>query len=453
MNQIVQGLFSVLATLGVIPIIRCPNNEGPSTMVAQKLHDLLREHVVGRSEVFSDAVSNAGYQRPVLIIMDRNEDLASALHHPSTYQALVDDLLGIYNNRVKVKLSKTDQDGTVKQMGEKTYDLDLTTDSFFEKHATSLFPDAIAANEEDMKEVTKREEELRARAGAGALDGGAQGLVDAVDTLPALIEKKKMLEIHTNIFQAAFEVVASRHVPTYSMLEQKLIDGGLVDKNEIIQLLSDSQKGSIQDKLRLMIIYFLATGVSSSEMTEMENAIQSVAEAHGAPADLRAWHYIRTNPSFQRHASLGDALMESKTPTTSPPTSNPSMGMLKGLAGNLAGQAQGWIQQAAASVKNFLPENKKLHITRVTDAICEHKPNTEDDTFLYLDPKARETQTARHRSPFREAIVFMIGGGNYNEVQNLQTYAQGQTDRTVIYGCTELLSSEGFLDQLHSLSN
>lgn len=270
-----------------------------------------------------------------------------------------------------------------------------------------------------------------------------------------------MLEIHTNIFQAAFEVVASRHVPTYSMLEQKMIDGCPVDKNEIIQLLSDSQKGSIKDKLRLMIIYFLASGVSSSEMTEMENAIPIDTTVATPAVGMQAWHYIRTNPSFQRHASLRDALMDSSSTKEGASISpaNPSMGMLKGLAGNLAGQAQGWIQQAAASVKNFLPENKKLHVTRVTDAICEHKPNTEDETFLYLDPKVKtttrtgSTATTRHRSPFREAIVFMIGGGNYNEVQNLQTYAQGQTDRTVIYGCTELLSSEKFLDQLHSLGH
>ena len=30
----------------------------------------------------------------------------------------------------------------------------------------------------------------------------------------------------------------------------------------------------------------------------------------------------------------------------------------------------------------------------------------------------------RHRTPFREAIVFMIGGGNYNEYLNLQAYAE-----------------------------
>ena len=84
-----------------------------------------------------------------------------------------------------------------------------------------------------------------------------------------------------------------------------------------------------------------------------------------------------------------------------------------------------------------------------------HRPNTEDDTFLYLDPKIKSTtaDTPRHRSPFREAIVFMIGGGNYNEMQNLQAYSKAQEHRNVIYGCTELLSPEAFLAQLRSIKH
>lgn len=98
--------------------------------------------------------------------MDRNEDLASSLHHPSTYQALVDDLLKIQMNRVKVTVRSSggdDSSPSGERQMEKTYDLDVTSDKFFEMHAGSLFPDAIDANEEEMKIVTKKEEEIRAR--------------------------------------------------------------------------------------------------------------------------------------------------------------------------------------------------------------------------------------------------------------------------------------------------
>lgn len=63
-------------------------------------------------------------------------------------------------------------------------------------------------------------------------------------------------------------------------------------------------------------------------------------------------------------------------------------------------------------------------------------------------------EVPRQRTPFREVMVFMIGGGNYNEYQNLMAYAksqQQQAPRSVWYGCTELLSPEEFLQQLNSI--
>ncbi|RLN59013.1 hypothetical protein BBJ28_00006811, partial [Nothophytophthora sp. Chile5] len=430
MGAIVRGLFSVLATTGTVPVIRCPNNDGPSRMVAEQLSSTIREHL-----------------RPVLIIMDRNEDLASSLHHPSTYQALADDILGIQMNRVKVtvKTSGGEDAGGDGRAVERTYDLDVTSDKFFEMHAGSLFPDAIDANEEEMKQVTRKEEHIRAQTGGSdALMNGTKDLVAAVDTLPALVEKKKMLEVHTNIFHAAFEGVTTRHIPSYSMLEQKLIDGSHVDKAEVQQLLSSVDMGTLADKMRLLMVYFLSSGASGAEMTDLESAYQRCVVSSEKPDVYeQAWKFLRKHSAFQRRASVGGTLQSESGMGSD---SGVNMSKFKGLA-------QGFLAQAAASVKNFLPENKKLHVTRVADAICEMKPNTEDESFLYLDPKIKASgDVPRQRSPFREVMVFMIGGGNYNEYQNLLAYAKGQQPpRSVWYGCTELLNPEAFLQQLNSI--
>ncbi|CAH0484950.1 unnamed protein product [Peronospora farinosa] len=445
MSVIVKGLFSVLATSGRIPVIRCPNNDGPSRMVAEQLSSTIREHLNVRNGVFADNTSS--FQRPVLIIMDRNEDIASSLHHPSTYQALVDDILSIQMNRVKVSVKTSGDDGDSDGRSvERMYELDVTSDKFFETHAGSLFPDAIDANEKEMKLVTGKEERIRAQTGGGnALMNGTKDLVAAVDTLPALVEKKKMLEVHTNIFHAAFEGVTKRHIPSYSMLEQKLIDGLHVDKTEVLQLLSSTEMGTLADKMRLLMIYFLSSGASGAEMADFENAYQQCAAASEQPeAYMQAWKFLRKHSAFQRRASVGGSLQSEGG--AGPDGGANNMSKFKGLA-------QGFLAQAAASFKNFLPENKKLHVTRVTDAICEMKPNTEDETFLYLDPKIKATgDVPRQRSPFREVMVFMIGGGNYNEYHNLLAYAkESQSPRSIWYGCTELLSPEAFLHQLGSI--
>jgi hypothetical protein len=56
----------------------------------------------------------------------------------------------------------------------------------------------------------------------------------------------------------------------------------------------------------------------------------------------------------------------------------------------------------------------------------------------------------RQKTPFQEAIVFVIGGGNYAEHQNLQDYAKNHSVN-ITYGCTEMLNAERFLEQLREL--
>ena len=76
---------------------------------------------------------------------------------------------------------------------------------------------------------------------------------------------------------------------------------------------------------------------------------------------------------------------------------------------------------------------------------------TPADTFLLLDPKqeaGKGSDDGGHTSA-REAIVFMIGGGNYLERERLaQWAAQCSPRRRVVYGATELLTGEQFCAQL-----
>lgn len=61
-------------------------------------------------------------------------------------------------------------------------------------------------------------------------------------------------------------------------------------------------------------------------------------------------------------------------------------------------------------------------------------------------------KAARAAGPFKEAIVFMIGGGNYLEYESLATWASHATPpKSVVYGATELLSPHSFIQQLAEL--
>ena len=73
-----------------------------------------------------------------------------------------------------------------------------------------------------------------------------------------------------------------------------------------------------------------------------------------------------------------------------------------------------------------------------------------ESDYLYFDPKGN-AQTKRRTQPYREGIVFVVGGGNYLEYHNLQDYANSSGKR-IIYGCSDLLSPTNFLSQLEKIA-
>lgn len=101
MNAIVEGLFSVCVTLGVVPIIRCPRG-GAAEHVAGVLDQKLRDALKARNNLFSEGVLglSATLTRPLLCLFDRNFDLSAGLQHAWTYKPLVQDVLGMKLNRV-----------------------------------------------------------------------------------------------------------------------------------------------------------------------------------------------------------------------------------------------------------------------------------------------------------------------------------------------------------------
>jgi sec1 family domain-containing protein 1 len=96
-------------------------------------------------------------------------------------------------------------------------------------------------------------------------------------------------------------------------------------------------------------------------------------------------------------------------------------------------------------------------------SLCEFKVGSEDETFLTLDPRRNKASSSSSaaassssepkggRTPYRDVIVFMIGGGSYSEYQRIQEYCTSHPDRTVTYGSAELINGESFLRQLGSL--
>ena len=85
-DSIVDSLFSIVVSLAVVPVIRA-SPDGAAALVAQRLDERLKGHLIQRQNLFTGSgMTGAGFQRPLLILLDRSVDLTAPLHHPWTYQ-------------------------------------------------------------------------------------------------------------------------------------------------------------------------------------------------------------------------------------------------------------------------------------------------------------------------------------------------------------------------------
>jgi hypothetical protein len=476
MDRICAGLFSVVVTLGAVPVIRCARNGAPE-MVARKLCKLIAEHPTLLRK------SGSGMNRPVLVIMDRNMDLITPVQHVSTYQALVDDVLDHGANRVEFNVSaEAAAGGRPKPPVRKKLDIDPDADPFYRDHKFNPFPEAIESNGSELQDVTRREGMIRSKTSSG---GGAEGpstdLATAVESLPALLERKKKLEVHTSILQAVMNEVASRDVPQFYELETSLATGTYKNdeakaKKDVLELVTDPTKGNVNDKIRLVVVYMLSAAAKNADVDEVTSGMKEALDTKGTVVGndasntegitrgvltkqdrirldngLRAIEYLKKIRAMQ---SMPMNVIQDDDATSYGGTA--SSDMLTSFMARATNQATGLLAKATDRLGTMMTGKIHKHrATIVVENICEMRPNTEDDEYLYLDPRIKgdvDVASLRNtitRAPVREAIAFMIGGGCYGEYQNLQMVSR--EGRNITYGTTEIVDPCTFMENLAKL--
>jgi len=280
--------------------------------------------------------------------------------------------------------------------------------------------------------------------------GKTKDLGAFINTIPALREKKRIIDVHTNIATALLNQIKARELDTYFSLEEGIITRAFQDKKELLALLLDPNRGTAEDKLRLFLIYFISNEkISSSDMESFKDALVK------AGADLSPLTFIKKTKAFN------EGMLATLNATPSNLSSGAGFrGLFQkaniesfGLGGALTKQLGTLF---TAGVKALLPTTKELYVTRLVDAIMEMKSELGVENYCYFDPKIqkkmRQTAIPRKNTPFKESIVFIIGGGNYVEYQNLQEYAKKLPSKKIIYGSTEIVTASEFLKQLKVLS-
>ena len=455
-STIAQGLFNVIITTNTIPIIRAPKN-GPAEMVADKLGQLLRDYVINtKSSSVAVLPNGETLERSVLILLDREIDFACMFCHSWIYQCMVFDIFKLKKNTITIDTI----DKETQQVQEKRYDID-PHDFFWSQNSHLPFPEAAENVENELTKYKEDAQEITRKTGVeniADLDPNSNQdtvqIQEVVQKLPELTKRKNIIDTHVNIFSGLLEQLEDKRLDTFFEIEQDPNNSKL--RTNFQEILRDGKTNNLQDKMRSFIVLYLTStaGLPKDFIQEVETYFKE------NEYDITVLRYIY---KLREYMQLSSKTLQNKSledgNTKKSTDNNLSLSSLYSLT---EGRLPGTVGNLISGIKKLLPEKKTIPITNVVEAIMDPMNSSEKnlettDNYMYIDPKiTRGFHTQKPKRQFyNKSIVFVIGGSNYLEYQNLQEWAHSQLHnlKKVMYGGTNLITPNEFLEEITTLAS
>ncbi|KAK6902765.1 hypothetical protein I203_108024 [Kwoniella mangroviensis CBS 8507] len=410
-----KTILSVLLSLKKRPVIRYEK----MSLAGKKL-----------SMEVQSAITNAPYKdlfdfrstngpAPLLLILDRRNDPVTPLLSQWTYQAMVHELLGIINGRVRI-------DGEEK-IELRDLVLSTSSDPFYSQNLFANFGDLGASISSYVTEYQQRNSTLNPGTSAANSSNRIETVADMKRFIEEYPEFKKLsgnVTKHVTLVGELSKIVERDGLLEISEVEQSLasVESHASDLRSVQTLIS-SPKTRPANKLRLAILYALRYQklIGNQIPQVIDNLI-----ANGVSADKARLVYVMLN--FAGADIRQDDLFMNEN------FFSRGKSALKGLKG----------------VENVYTRHEP-HLTQTLDLLLKNRLREASYPFVGGD------EVAKTQRP-QDIIIFMIGGTTYEEGravallnQKLASDAAGGPGGTrILLGGSMVHNSTSFLEMVEA---
>ncbi|KAG0265986.1 vacuolar sorting protein VPS33/slp1 [Mortierella polycephala] len=432
LDSIAKQLVSVIATFGDYPSIRYfrpPETEDGKRTQSMKLAMLLQSEL--------EAYIRSNPEVPVkqqgqgtILILDRSVDVAAAIVHEFTYQAMANDLLPIEDG-TKYTYEVEDANDNMESTSAVIDELDQVFMEIRHAHIvetastlTSKFNQFVAENEALRGDKDK----------ATSL----RNMKDQLANLPQFQDMKAKYSTHIHITKECMRIFESAKINEIGLVEQQLATGETVDGHlpkqilsEMIPFLDDSQI-SVNDKIRLLMLYMICRGGLRTEDSERLFELARVSDT-----DVEA---IRNLGLLGVNVERGGSGAKSKKKPFYP---------------------------KKRTEDEEQPYDLSRYITKAKRIVEEHLNGTLDAT-LYPFTTEAPTDSAESTRSLRKTpqptwekkkpnvkgsrlLVFIAGGVTYSEIRAMHELCH-ELGRDIIIGSTHIITPEPFMHSLRHLA-
>lgn len=350
-------------------------------------------------------------------------------------------------------------------------------DSFWKENAQLPFPSvaenveaALAKYKSDMQQVTRSSgvtsiDDLKGDQGALLT---AEELRVAINVLPELTERKRLIDNHLQMATALLDHIRDRDLGSLFLAESQLQE---LTKEKLLQMIRKPEQGNASDKLRLFLVFYFGSAEipGAGDMAEYERALREAGCEMGV---VEAAKRVR---SLRKMSQMVPASTTTAAVSSPSSTGNDLLDRFSSFGSKLSQTTTGVLGNIVSSVKNLLPESSETLLTKQIDLALElatgqpasapsysgpfrsaSGPNVHpSEVFTLFDPRHRPSSPAGSRpTAYTHLIIFVIGGSNYSEYNHVEEWVRrksAQLPMQATFGSTELLSGSEFLSQLTKL--